>query len=254
MNRHESRVMPRAMRILSGPVIAFTRSIQRLDVRGADNIPAGPVIFVSNHTSHLDGFVVAVSIYEAGVPPRFVAKKELFRGPLGAFLRLIQQIEIDRDQPGGAIEHLATVLDRGDSLIIFPEGTFTHDPAGWPMRGKTGIARLAELRPDVPIIPVAHWGNERLIHQWTGRIRFSRILRRSEHVIVSFGPPLALSGDTYQEQADSVMTALAYEVARLRDELGRPMGEPPAQRYVPTVLHRHLRQASRRKFSRQADR
>lgn len=245
------REIPWMVRALACPVIPFTKAIQRMEVSGQENIPAaGPVIFVSNHTSHLDAFVTAVALYEQGIPPRFIAKNELFKGPIGMILRSADQIELDRDQPIGTIERMAAVLDRGQSIIIFPEGTFTHDPAGWPMRGKTGIARLHELRPEVPIIPLAHWGNERIIHQWTGRISLSRILRRSERVLVQFGPPLTLTGNTLQDKANSAMTALAHDVAELRNRLGRPMGNPPEARYVPADLHYHLRRAGKTKPAR----
>lgn len=240
------REIPLAMRLLSGPVIAAMRLIQDLTVTGTENLPAsGPAIFISNHTSHLDGFVVAVALYQAGIPPRFMAKKELFAEPLGTALRALGQVEIDRDAPGGVIEQMAEILDEDRSLIIFPEGTFTHDPAGWPMRAKTGIARLHEARPNVPIIPVSHWGNERIIHQWTGRIRWPRILHRTERVLLHFGSPISLTGSTYREQADSAMTTIAHEVARLRAELGRPMGTPPSERFEPEALNHRLRRQAR---------
>ncbi|WP_182353981.1 lysophospholipid acyltransferase family protein [Flaviflexus huanghaiensis] len=242
------------MRLLSLPVIAAVYLIQDVRITGRDNIPAsGPAIFISNHTSHLDGFVIAVALYRSGIPPRFMAKRELFAQPLGSLLRSLGQIEIDRDAPGGVIEQMAGILDDGRSLIIFLEGTFTHDPAGWPMRAKTGIARLHEARPDVPIIPVSHWGNERIVHQWTGRVRWSRILHRSERVLLHFGPPVSLTGATYREQADSAMTVIAHEVARLRAELGRPMGSPPTERFEPDVLNHRLRTQARRE-ARQAAR
>ncbi|WP_054952226.1 lysophospholipid acyltransferase family protein [Flaviflexus massiliensis] len=235
--RTPERDIPSLMRAVSWPVITLTRSIQNLVVTGRHNIPTTPAIYVANHTSHLDGFIVAVALYEAGVAPRFMAKKELFTGPLGSIMRGLGQVQIDRDTPGGAVEQMAAELDRGHSIIIFPEGTFTHDRAGWPMRAKTGISRLNEIRPNVPIIPVSHWGNERIVHQWTGRISWGRILNRSEEVLLHFGPALTMQGETHQERANSVMTIIAQDVARLRKLLGRPMGEPPEERYVPGTLN-----------------
>lgn len=240
------REIPLAMRVVARPVIALTRAIHGMTVTGRENIPAsGPAIFIANHTSHLDGFVVAVTLYESGVPPRFIAKRELFAEPLGTIMRSLGQIEIDRDRPGGVIEQMAEILDQDRSLIIFPEGTFTHDPAGWPMRAKTGLARLHELRPHVPIIPISHWGNERIIHQWTGAVRWSRIIRRSERVLVHIGQPITLEGETLQERADFAMTIIARDVARLRGELGRHMGDPPEERYRPSALNHQLRRAEK---------
>ena len=225
------------MRAVSWPAITLTRSIQDLRVTGQHHIPdSGPIIFVVNHTSHLDALIIGVALYEAGIPPYFAAKKELYDGPLGPLLRRLGQISVDRDNPVDTLQSLAAVLDRGQCVVIFPEGTFTHDRAGWPMRAKTGIARLHQLRPNVPIVPIAHWGSERLIHQWTGRVNFSRILHRSETVYVHFGSPVELTGESLKEQANSVMHVIAKDVARLRRKLGRDMGDPPETLFVPDRL------------------
>ena len=231
-----ARPTPALMRAVSWPVISLTRLVQDLRVSGQHNIPAeGPVLFVANHTSHLDPLVVAVALYESGIPPVFVAKKEVFVGPLGPILRGLGQIRVDRSSPEGVVEEILARLDNGQCVVLYPEGTFTADPAGWPMRGKTGVARIAEARPDVPIIPVAHWGNERLIHQWTGRVNWSRILKRSETVLVHFGPAVELRGETLADRANSVMTLIAHDVARLRRKLGRDMGPAPEARFDPAT-------------------
>ncbi len=51
-------------------------------------------------------------------------------------------------------------------IVLHPEGTVTRDPDGWPMRAKTGAARLAMLAPDVSVFPIAQWGvqQQRLRH------------------------------------------------------------------------------------------
>lgn len=223
------RETPALMRFLSWPIITFTRLIQDLRVSGQHNIPAsGPVLFVANHTSHLDPFIIGVALYEAGIAPQFVAKKEVFNPVTTPILNGLKQIKIDRKNPAGSVDNMIAALDAGGCLVVFPEGTFTRDPYGWPMTAKTGIARIAQARPDIPIIPVAHWGNERLIHQVTGRFNMSRIAHRSERVYVNFGPAIDLSGENLQEQANSAMRVLAQDVARLRKKLGRPVGEPPS--------------------------
>ena len=53
-------------------------------------------------------------------------------------------------------------------MVIYPEGTITREPQLWPMRGKTGAARLA-LATGAPVVPVAMWGPERLFDPRTGR-------------------------------------------------------------------------------------
>lgn len=241
-DKASARPTPALMRAISWPVIFVTRAIQDLRVSGQHNLPAtGPALLVANHTSHLDPLVVAVALYEAGIPPVFVAKKEVFVGPLAPILRGLGQIRVDRDNPQGIIDEIVARLDEGACVVLYPEGTFTKDPAGWPMRAKTGIARVAAARPNVPIIPVAHWGNERIVHQWTGKINWSRILKRTETVLVHFGPAVELRGETLAEKANSVMTVIAHDVARLRRKLGRDMGRAPEERFVPPATPRSSR-------------
>lgn len=187
------------------------------------------MILAANHTGFLDPLIIGVGLYEEGIAPTFVAKKELFFTPVGQFLEGLGQMSVDRDKPDGFLETACAALDEGKALVIFPEGTFTSDPHGWPMTPKSGVARLAALRPDVPVIPVSHWGNERLIHPMSAKFNLRRILHRSERVYVNFGPPLDLKGETAREQANYLMTVIGADVARLRRKLGRDAGPMPEE-------------------------
>ena len=69
-------------------------------------------------------------------------------------------------------------------MVIYPEGTTTREPDLWPMRGKTGAARLA-LATGAPVIPVAMWGPEQLFDPRTSKLR----LRPRTPVTVVAGPP-----------------------------------------------------------------
>ena len=54
--------------------------------------------------------------------------------------------------------------------MIYPEGTTTKEPDLWPMRGKTGAARLA-LATGAPVVPVAMWGPQRIFDPRTKKLR-----------------------------------------------------------------------------------
>ena len=54
------------------------------------------------------------------------------------------------------------IVEAGGAVVIFPEGTTTHDPQLWPMQARTGAARLA-LATGAPVYPVAHWGDEQIL-------------------------------------------------------------------------------------------
>jgi 1-acyl-sn-glycerol-3-phosphate acyltransferase len=58
-----------------------------------------------------------------------------------------------------ALEHAINLLDAGHCLGVYPEGTLTRDPNGWPMVAKTGLARLAIITK-TPVVPVAQWGSQ----------------------------------------------------------------------------------------------
>jgi 1-acyl-sn-glycerol-3-phosphate acyltransferase len=113
---------------------------------------SGPVILAPSHT----GFVDAPLLM--GTSPRPIhalAKKELFKGPLGWFLRSIGQIPLDRDEPGRALVRAGMeVLKVGDVLVVFPEGT---RGAGDFSELRTGLAWFV-LRSEAPVVPVVFRG------------------------------------------------------------------------------------------------
>jgi glycerol-3-phosphate dehydrogenase (NAD(P)+) len=151
----------------------------RLSRLGREHIPqSGPVIFAANHRSFLDPFVIATM---ARRPLYFLAKKELFYRRWQAWiLNSLGAFPIDR----GASDHdaMATareILERGDAVLIFPEGTRIRPGAlGKPKRG---VGRLA-LETGAPVVPIAVIGTEAIRRGWRirpckVRIRAGRPLR-----------------------------------------------------------------------------
>jgi 1-acyl-sn-glycerol-3-phosphate acyltransferase len=144
----------------------------RLSRIGREHIPAqGPVILASNHRSFLDPFVIAVM---ARRPIYFVAKQELFiNRPVAWLLASLGAFPIDRH--GADEDAMATaraILDRGDGVLIFPEGTRIRPGAlGAPKRG---VGRLA-LETGAPVVPVAVHGSEAVRHGWRVRPHKVRI-------------------------------------------------------------------------------
>lgn len=82
----------------------------------------GPVLFVSNHTSYLD-----ISVFGALIPGSFVAKREVAAWPLfGLLAKLQRTVFVDRGerrQVHAQRSEMASRLERGGNLILFPEGT-----------------------------------------------------------------------------------------------------------------------------------
>jgi glycerol-3-phosphate dehydrogenase (NAD(P)+) len=146
----------------------------RMSRIGREHIPVdGPVIFAANHRSFLDPFVIACMSRR---PLYYVAKKELFSSRLTAwFLNSLGAFPIDRGNADeGAMGTARQILERGDSVLIFPEGTRIRPGAlGSPKRG---VGRLA-LETGAPVIPVAVIGTENIRKKW--RIRPHKVSIRA---------------------------------------------------------------------------
>jgi 1-acyl-sn-glycerol-3-phosphate acyltransferase len=195
---------------------------------GQQNLPpAGGVILVPNHVSHFDPLVVAHYIYKAGRWPRFLGKASLWKVPvLGFLLRKTLQIPVERGSVEAvkSLDALVEALAEGGAVVIYPEGTTTREPDLWPMRGKTGAARLA-LHTGAPVIPIANWGAERVFDPRTNKFK----VRPRTPVSVTAGKPIDLSRWAGEQPSRAVLEqmteAIMLDVRDLLTELRE--GDPP---------------------------
>jgi 1-acyl-sn-glycerol-3-phosphate acyltransferase len=155
----------------------------RLARIGREHIPrSGPVLIAANHRSFLDPFVIGALTRR---PVYYMAKRELFERRWQAWLlNALGAFPVDR---GAGDEHAMstarTILERGDCVAIFPEGTRVRSgPLGRPHRG---IGRLA-LQTGARVVPVAIMGTENVRRGW--RIRPRKVTVRCGR---AFGFPLA---------------------------------------------------------------
>ena len=173
-----------------------------LGVTGEGHVPAGgPAILAVNHGSQIDPIVVA-----AAVPRRctFLAAAELLKMPvLGALIRPFRLVPVERGRfDRRAIQGCLARLERGEALVIFPEGKISTDGNLQPARD--GLAFVA-ARARVPVIPIGIAGTYQVWPLGTRIPRRGRITVRIGEAIV---PPRAPSRRDQSALTARVMDAI----------------------------------------------
>ncbi|MBM3742776.1 MAG: 1-acyl-sn-glycerol-3-phosphate acyltransferase [Actinobacteria bacterium] len=163
-----------AFRIGAGVLRPLLNLIVKKDWRGAEKLPkTGAAIVVCNHLSYLDPLTFTHFLYNNGRAPRYLGKEAVFKVPfIGWFIKSAGQIPVKRESKDAVLgfEHAIAVLRAGHLLGVYPEGTLTRDENLWPMRAKTGVARLA-LMTGVPVYPCASWGPQVVIPPYGRKIK-----------------------------------------------------------------------------------
>lgn len=206
--------------------------LTKRDWRGAENIPAdGGIIVAANHVSEIDPLIIGHFLVDQRRAPRFLAKAELFRtAPLKWIVEGAKQIPVYRHaaDASAAVAPAVDALRQGECVLIYPEGSATRDPELWPMKARTGVARVA-LLSGAPVIPIAMWGPEAILPYKARRPKL--FPRRTMQILV--GPPVDLSAfmdrpmtaDLLRAATDAIMRRVADQLAELRG------GTPPTQFY-----------------------
>ncbi len=177
----DDTIQPGFFRFFRALFYGFCRLMFRLEVHGAEHIPAsGGCLMASNHASYMDPLLVGSAIRHRAV--RFMARGTLFRfKPFGWFLRKMGTVPIDRDRGDlSALRKGVRLLKSGRLLCLFPEGTRTMD--GRLQEAKGGIGLLI-AKASVPVIPVYIDGSYRAFPR-------GAILIRPKKVNVYYGKPI----------------------------------------------------------------
>jgi 1-acyl-sn-glycerol-3-phosphate acyltransferase len=197
--------------------VLFALAGIRVKVVGKEymNTPGGKV-YASNHVSYFDVLPLMMGL---GVPYRFVAKGEvndmIF---IGTFLNKMGHLSFNRHDANSRlrqVDEIEECLKQGDSVFVFPEGTFTPEDGVRPFQ--LGAFRGA-VATGAPVIPVSLAGTRRFLRDRT-------FLPRPTSVTITLSPPIypqraGASGDPSHLQ----------EIVRLRDQareaIARHSGEP----------------------------
>jgi 1-acyl-sn-glycerol-3-phosphate acyltransferase len=194
-------------------VAGFTRLWTRLEVEGAEHIPAtGPFVLAPVHRSNMD---TPISSCLTKRRMRFMGKDSLWKHrPVAWVLSSLGGFPVSRGTADReALQRCIGVLEAGEPLVLFPEGERKSGPTVQPLFD--GAAYVA-LKAGVPIVPVGIGGSEAVMPKGKKMIRPSKV-----HVIVGAPilPPPSVVGTRVPRGAVRDVTAeLHTTLQRLFDE------------------------------------
>jgi 1-acyl-sn-glycerol-3-phosphate acyltransferase len=179
----------------------------------------GAKVYASNHTSYFDVLPLMLGL---GVPYHFVSKMEVGGMPfIGTFLRQMRHMTFNRSDAQSRLqqsEEMEKLLRAGESIFVFPEGTFTSENGVRPFQ--LGAFRAA-VDAGAPIVPVALAGTRRFLRDGT-------YLPRPTSVTITVSPPIYPRGPS--DAANAATASAWHELIRLRDTtretIARYTGEP----------------------------
>ena len=201
------------------PVLVVAKTMFRVlglkfRIEGAEHLPkTGGAVLVSNHVSYLDFIFVGLGANPAGRLVRFMAKKEVFDNKIsGPLMRGMHHIPVDREAGAASYKAALNALKGGEVIGVFAEATISRSFQVKEI--KSGAVRMA-VASNVPMIPMAVWGGQRL---WTkGRPR--RLLQRNIPITILIGEPMyPKRGDNYDQVTADLHAAMSALVERAQRE------------------------------------
>jgi len=201
--------------IVRGLVVGLCRSYLRLRVIGLDNIPKeGAFIFAPTHRSTID---IPVASAATRRRMRFMGKDTIWKyKTIGKFMTGLGAFPVTRGTADlEALKRCIAILNSGEPLVMFPEGTRHYGPEVQPLFD--GAAYVA-LKTGVSIVPAAIAGTEDVMRSGSKAIRFKKcrmVIGKPISAEVSGG------GRASREQISELTVKLQHEMQLLLDEANR---------------------------------
>nr|WP_083466327.1 lysophospholipid acyltransferase family protein [Kibdelosporangium sp. MJ126-NF4] len=219
------------------PVIVAAKTLFRvldlkLRVRGAEHVPtSGGAVIACTHVSYLDFIFCGLGTLPSGRRTRFMAKKEIFANRVaGPLMRGMRHISVDRAAGQASYQQAVAKLREGEVVGVFPEATISQSFTVKEI--KTGAVRMA-IEADVPIIPMAVWGTQRL---WT-KGRPKNLTQRHVPILIQAGEPFQPTADDDQE---ALTRDLRTRMSALLDQVQRDYPDKPKSDEDAWWLPAHL--------------
>ncbi len=188
----------------------FRLSFCPVTVEGKNNLNAqDSVIYVANHASYADALAL-VAVLPTNIA--IVAKRELLKVPIiSSFIKKLNYPTVDRMDFTKSMENkslIETVLRQGQSIVIFPEGTFTYATGLRPF--KLGAFIIA-AETSTPLCPVSLQGTRSIL-------RGENVLAKPGKIKVVVGKPVSPKGNDWHE--------IIHLHSIMRTEIAKNCGEP----------------------------
>jgi 1-acyl-sn-glycerol-3-phosphate acyltransferase len=190
-----------------------SRALYRVKVIGGEHVPkTGGFVLAPSHRSMMD-IPFAAAITHRRI--RFMGKEALFRVPvLGTLFTWLGGFPVARDGTDRkAVRDSVTMLEAGEVLCVYPEGTRQHGPKIQPLQ--PGAAYLA-LRSGVPIVPIGIAGSEEILRDHSAPIPHFR------RVVITVGEPIVpearTSGVVARDKVDTLTQRLSDSLQALLDQ------------------------------------
>ncbi len=197
-------------RFASWLVRVLGRVLFRLNVRGVAALPIeGACLVACNHASFLDPPLIGAVLRQREI--HFFARKSLFNvWWLRRAIVSLNAIPVDLGSVDFAgVREALRLIKNGEALLVFPEGTRTHD--GNLMKPLAGVGMLV-ARTGAPVLPVRIFGAENAWHR-------KRKFFRPAPITIVFGKPIRFDLTPEESKSRETYQAISEEIMRRIGEL-----------------------------------
>ncbi len=179
----------------------------RYKVEGLENIPKkGKIILAGNHTGHLDPFIIQMATHRE---LWFITGPAAFKTPvIRHFLKYFNVLPLKFGQGLEALDSAVNKLNKGEAVIIFPEGKFSPD--GNLCKFNRGVGIISK-KAQAPIIPFAIKGG---FETWGQKRKTPKLFNT---IVIQFGQAI----EDYLEDEKEIAKNLQTKVGFLKKALDR---------------------------------